>query len=75
MLNVGRSTCPQCLDGGVSLIQQCDLYTVVGTNQMHNAWQAGVRRSSFKPTALTLPSTSFIFRLKSITLDECDTLY
>jgi hypothetical protein len=45
MFDVGRSTCPQCLDGGVSRIQPFDLYIDVNTNQMHYAWQAGVRRS------------------------------
>jgi hypothetical protein len=45
MFDVGRSTCPQCLDGGVSRIQLFDLYIDVNTNHMHYAWQAGVRRS------------------------------
>jgi hypothetical protein len=45
MFDVGRSTCPQCLDGRVSRIQPFDLYFDVNTNQMHYAWQAGVRRS------------------------------
>jgi len=45
--DVGRSTCPQCLDGGVSRIQPYDLYIDVNTNQMHYAWQAGVRCSTF----------------------------
>jgi len=45
MFDVGRSTCPQCLDGGVSRIQPFDLYVDVNTNQMHYTWQAGVRRS------------------------------
>jgi hypothetical protein len=45
MFDVGRSTCPQCLDGGVSRIQPFDLYIDVNTNQMHYAWQAGVRCS------------------------------
>jgi hypothetical protein len=45
MFDVGRSTCPQCLDGGVSRIQPFELYIDVNTNQMHNAWQAGVRCS------------------------------
>jgi len=44
MFDVGRSTCPQCLDGGVSRIQPFDLYIDVSTNQMHYAWQAGVRQ-------------------------------
>ena len=44
--DVGRSTCPQCLDSGVSLIQRFYLYADVSTKQMHYAWQAGVRRSS-----------------------------
>jgi hypothetical protein len=50
-LEVGRSTCPQCLDSGVSSIQPFDLYTDVSTNQMHYAWQAGVRpaRNALKP--------------------------
>jgi hypothetical protein len=47
MLEVGCSTCPQCLDSGVSSIQPFDLYTDVSTNQMQYAWQAGVGRSSF----------------------------
>ena len=47
LFDVGRWTCPQCLDSGVSSIQQCDLYTAVSTNQMHYAWQAGVRCSMF----------------------------
>jgi hypothetical protein len=42
MFDVERSTCPQCLDGGVSRIQPFDLYIDVNTNQMHDAWQAGV---------------------------------
>jgi hypothetical protein len=46
-LEVGSSTCPQCLDSGVSSIQPFDLYTDVSTNQMQYAWQAGVGRSSF----------------------------
>jgi len=45
MFDVGHSTCPQCLDGGVSRIQLLDLYIDVNTNQMHYAWQAGVRCS------------------------------
>ena len=45
--DVGRSTCPQCLDSGVSSIQSFCLYADVSTNQMHYAWQAGVRRSIF----------------------------
>ena len=51
ILDVGRSTCPQCLDGGVSRIQPFDLYIDVNTNQMHYAWQAGVRpaRNALKP--------------------------
>jgi hypothetical protein len=44
--DVGRSTCPQCLDSGVSLIQRFYLYADISTKQMHYAWQAGVRRSS-----------------------------
>jgi len=64
MFNVGRSTCPQCLDGGVSRIQPFDLYIDVNTNQTHYAWQAGVRSSSFNPMGLTPPVTSFIFRNK-----------
>jgi hypothetical protein len=44
-LDVRRSTCPQCLDGGVSRIQSFELYIDVNTKQMHYAWQAGVRRS------------------------------
>jgi hypothetical protein len=41
----------QCLDSGVSSIQPFDLYTNVSTNQMHYAWQAGVRpaRNALKP--------------------------
>jgi hypothetical protein len=42
MFDVGRSTCPQCLDGEVSRIQPFDLYIDVNTHQMHYAWQAGV---------------------------------
>jgi hypothetical protein len=42
MFDVQCSTCPQCLDGGVSRIQPFDLYIDVNTNQMHYAWQAGV---------------------------------
>jgi hypothetical protein len=45
MFDVGRSTCPQCLDDGVIRIQPFDLYIDVNTNQMRYAWQAGVRRS------------------------------
>jgi len=48
MFDVGRSTCPQCLGGGVSKAQPFDLYIDVNTNQMHYAWQAGVGRSSFR---------------------------
>jgi len=44
MLGVRCSTCPQCLDGGVSRIQPFDLYIDVNTNQMHYAWQAGVHQ-------------------------------
>jgi hypothetical protein len=47
MFEVGRSTCPQCLDSGVSSIQRFYLYADVSTKQMHYAWQAGVRRSIF----------------------------
>jgi hypothetical protein len=47
MFDVGCSTCPQCLGGGVSKAQPFDLYIDVNTNQMHYAWQAGVGRSSF----------------------------
>jgi hypothetical protein len=43
MLGVQCSTCPQCLDSGVSSIQPFDVYTDVSTNQMQYAWQAGVR--------------------------------
>jgi hypothetical protein len=46
MLDVQCSTCPQCLDSGVSLIQRFYLYADVSTKQMHYAWQAGVQRSS-----------------------------
>jgi hypothetical protein len=45
MLDVQCSTCPQCLDSGVSLIQRFYLYADVSTKQMHYAWQAGVRCS------------------------------
>ena len=57
MFDVGSSTCPQCLDGGVSRIQPFDLYIDVNTNQMHYAWQAGVGRSSFKQTPYVLNAT------------------
>jgi hypothetical protein len=59
---VGRSTCPQCLDDGVSRIQPFDLYIDVNTNQMHYAWQAGVRRSlvSFSIILATLAARSWI---------------
>jgi hypothetical protein len=42
---IGRSTCPQCLDGGVSLIQSFCLSADVSIIQMHYEWQAGVRCS------------------------------
>jgi hypothetical protein len=42
LLEVGSSTCPQCLDSGVRPIYQFELYTDVSTNTMHDAWQAGV---------------------------------
>jgi hypothetical protein len=42
MFDVGRSTCPQCLDSCLSSIQSFDLYADVSTNQMHYAWQAGM---------------------------------
>jgi hypothetical protein len=42
---IGCSTCPQCLDSGVSSIQPIYFYTDASTNQMHYAWQAGVGRS------------------------------
>jgi len=57
--DVGRSTCPQCLDSGVSSIQQCDLYTAAITNQMHYAWQAGVRCSSFHCSMFDLPAMPY----------------
>jgi hypothetical protein len=43
LFDVERSTCPQCLDSDVSINQPFDLYIDVNTNQMHYAWQAGVR--------------------------------
>jgi len=52
MFDVGRSTCPQCLDGGVRRIQPFDLYIDVSTNQMHYAWQAGVRPARNALTAV-----------------------
>ena len=45
MFDVGRSTCPQCLDIGMRPILQFDLYTDVSNNPIHYAWQAGVQRS------------------------------
>jgi hypothetical protein len=47
LFDVGSSTCPQCLDGGVSLIQSFYLTADVSIIKMHYAWQAGVRRSIF----------------------------
>jgi hypothetical protein len=64
MFDVGRSTCPQCLDGGVSRIQPFDLYIDVNTNQMHYAWQAGVRRSIFLLFQLGGVSYERFIRLK-----------
>jgi hypothetical protein len=40
--DAGRSTCPQCLYGGVSRIQPIDLLINDYTHPTHNAWQAGV---------------------------------
>jgi hypothetical protein len=54
--DVGRSTCPQCLDGEVSRIQPFDLYIDVNTHQMHYAWQAGVRCSFFSAKSPQFPA-------------------
>jgi hypothetical protein len=57
VINIGGSTCPQCLKSGVSLIQRFYLYADVSTKQMHYAWQAGVRRSRIftAQSAVALP--------------------
>jgi len=69
--DVGRSTCPQCLDGGVSRIQPFDLYIDVNTNQMHYAWQAGVRcslvSSSIKLAAAQARGSAHIYLLVQLT--------
>jgi hypothetical protein len=45
MFDVGRSTCPQCLEAGVRRIYPLDLKINDCANSTHDAWQAGVRRS------------------------------
>jgi hypothetical protein len=44
--DVGRSTCPKCLDAFPKLISASDRYLNIYINPTHYAWQTGVRCSS-----------------------------
>ncbi len=54
MFDIRCSTCPQCLETGVSPIQHSDLNIHGYTNPTHYAWQAGIHffKSSEKPEFL-----------------------
>jgi hypothetical protein len=47
LFDVGRSTCPQCLEAVVRQIKPLDLQIYDDANSTHGAWQAGVRCSTF----------------------------
>jgi hypothetical protein len=52
LFDVGRSTCPQCLNVFPKLISASDWKLNSYNNPTKYAWQAGVRCSSFQPSVI-----------------------